>query len=104
MKTEALTAVTMTAVTFLISAVVAIGPPQQVNGLSTYDIGVADGAGPSTIANEKTDQTLQQDDTGNTVKPIPTTTPTLPTIPTVGCAMDTIEGLESFLSCLGAKG
>ena len=45
----------MTAVTFLISAVVAIGPPQQVNGLSTYDIGVADGAGPATIVNGKTD-------------------------------------------------
>ena len=57
----------------------------------------------ATIANEKTDQTLQQDDIGNTVKPISTTTPTLPTIPTVGCAMDAIESLQSFLSCLGAK-
>lgn len=48
------------------------------------------------------DQKLQQDDLVNTAKPTPPT-PTLPTIPTVGCAMDTIENLESFLDCLGAK-
>ena len=95
--------VTMTAMTFLISAIVAIAPPQQVDGLSRYDISAADDAGPNTIANKKTGQTFQQDDIGNIVKPIPTTTPTLPTVPIVGCAMDTIENLESFLSCLGAK-
>jgi hypothetical protein len=76
--------------------------PQQADALSRYDPR-ADDTGPATIANEKTDQGLQQDDTGNTVKPIPTTTPTLPTIPTVGCAMDTIENHQSFLSCLGVK-
>jgi hypothetical protein len=41
----------------------------------------------------------------NTAKPapIPTTKPTLPTVPITNCAMDTIESLQSFLSCLGAK-
>jgi hypothetical protein len=42
---------------------------------------------------------LQQDDLGNRAQPSPSS----PTIPTVGCAMDTIESLESFLTCLGAK-
>ena len=99
-----LTAVTMTALTFLVLAVITIAPPQQVDGLSRHYIRAANDVGPATIiANEKTDQTLQQDDIGNTVKPIPTATPTLPTVPTVGCAMDTIESLQSFLSCLGAK-
>jgi hypothetical protein len=100
-----LTGVTMTTVTLLVLAIITIAPPQQVDGLSGYDIGAAAyDAGPATIiANKKTDQTLQQDDIGNTVKPIPTTTPTSPTVPIVGCAMDTIESLQSFLSCLGAK-
>jgi hypothetical protein len=80
-----------------------IAPSQQVDGLSRYDIGAADDSGPATMAQGKTDQKLQQDDIGNTVKPIPTTTPTSPTVPTVGCAMDTIETLQSFLSCPGAK-
>jgi hypothetical protein len=95
-----LTAITMT---FLVLAVIMIAPPQQVDGLSGYYISAANDVGPAAIANEKTDQTLQQDDIGNAVKPIPTATPTLPTVPTVGCAMDTIESLQSFLSCLGAK-
>ena len=34
--------------------------------------------------------------------PIPTTTSNSSIVP-VGCAMDTIESLQSFLSCLGAK-
>jgi hypothetical protein len=97
-----LTAVTMTAVTLLISAVITIAP-QQVDGLSRYDISAANNADPSTVTNEEADQTLQQDDIGNIVKPIPITTPPSPIIPTVGCAMDTIKSLQSFLSCLGAK-
>ena len=40
---------------------------------------------------EKIDQPLEQDDYTTTTKP------------TVVCAMDTIESLQSFLSCLGAK-
>jgi len=89
-KNAKVTLAAITTVTaFLISAVLAIVPSQQVDGLSRCDIGVADDdAGPATMAQGKTDQKLQQDDIGNTVKPIPTTTPTLPTVPTVGCAMD----------------
>ena len=36
-------------------------------------------------------------------KPAPTANPTLPSIPPAECAMDTIESLQTFLSCLGAK-
>lgn len=67
---------------------------QQSYALSKY--------APDDAANGKTNQELQQDDIGNTAQP-PITTPTLPAIPTTNCAMGTIESLESFLSCLGAK-
>jgi hypothetical protein len=66
---------------------------QQVYALSKYDA-------PDDANNGKTN--LQQDDIGNTAQP-PITTPTLPAIPSTNCAMGTIETLESFLSCLGAK-
>jgi hypothetical protein len=71
-----------------LSTVTVITVTQQANALSIYD--------PDAAAKPQT---------GNTSKPapIPTTIPTSPTIPTVGCAMDTIESLQSFLSCLGAK-
>jgi hypothetical protein len=61
--------------------------PRQADALSIYD---PDAANP---------------DPGNTPKPapIPTTKPTSPTVPITNCAMDTIESLQSFLSCLGAK-
>jgi hypothetical protein len=62
-----------------------MAPPQQVDSLSIYD---PDAASPGP---------------GNIAKSAPTTTPTLPSRPTTECAMDTIESLESFLSCLGAK-
>ena len=67
---------------------------QQAYALSKYDA-------PDDAANGKTNQELQ-DEIGNTAQP-PITTPTLPAIPTTNCAMGTIESLESFLSCLGAK-
>lgn len=67
----------------------------QAYALSKYDA-------PDDAANGKSNQELQQDDIGNTAQP-PITTPTLPAIPTTNCAMGTIESLESFLSCLGAK-
>jgi hypothetical protein len=54
------------------------------------------------ITNGKTDKILQQDDLGYTAKPAPTTL-TLPTIPSVDCATNTIESLQYFLDCLGAK-
>jgi hypothetical protein len=48
-------------------------------------------------------QPLEQEP-GDTAKPapIPTTTSNSSIVP-VGCAMDTIESLQYFLSCLGAK-
>jgi hypothetical protein len=61
-------------------------PPQQADALSIYN---PDATNPDT-SEEKIDQPLEQDDYTTT-------------IPTVSCAMDTIESLQSFLSCLGAK-
>jgi hypothetical protein len=71
--------------------------PHQTLALAPDTNGAVDPA--AGVAKEKTNQLLQQDDLGNTAQP----SPSPPTIPTVGCAMDTIENLESFLSCLGAK-
>jgi hypothetical protein len=88
-----LTVVTMTTLTFLFSAIVTIVPLQQVDGLSIYDTGAND------ITSGKSNQTRQQDDLGNTAQQSSTT----PAVPTTNCAMNTIESLESFLSCLGAK-
>jgi hypothetical protein len=59
--------------------------PQHVDGLSIYN---PDAASPSS---------------NDVTKPAPTTTPPLPSIPPAECAMDTIESLQTFLSCLGAK-
>jgi hypothetical protein len=73
------------AVISLFAAAIVMAPPQQVDSLSIYD---PDAASPGP---------------GNIAKSAPTTTPTLPSRPTTECAMDTIESLESFLSCLGAK-
>ena len=69
----------------LFTAIIMIVPPQLAYSLSIYDPDAAS-PGPDNLA-----------------KPAPTTTPTLPSRPTTECAMDTIESLESFLSCLGAK-
>jgi hypothetical protein len=73
------------AVISLFTAIIMIVPVQLAYSLSIYD---PDAAGP---------------DPDNIAKSSPTTTPTLPSRPTTECAMDTIESLESFLSCLGAK-
>jgi hypothetical protein len=78
-----ITLITIATVISLFTATTMIVPPQPVDSLSIYN---PNAASPS-----------------NTAKPVPTTTPSLSTIPTVGCAMETIESLESFLSCLGAK-
>ena len=80
--TIAITAV----VTWLLVATMTI-VPRQADALSIYD---SDAASPDT-SEEKIDQPLEQDDYTTTTKP------------TVSCAMDTIESLQSFLSCLGAK-
>jgi hypothetical protein len=59
--------------------------PRQANALSIYD---PDAANSDTVE-EKIKQPLEDDYTT--------------TKPTVNCAMDTIESLQSFLSCLDAK-
>jgi hypothetical protein len=79
----------------LIVATMMIIVHHQAYALSKYVV-------PDDAANGKTNQQLQQEDLGNSAQP-PITTPTLPAIPTTNCAMGTIENLESFLSCLGAK-
>jgi photosystem II stability/assembly factor-like uncharacterized protein len=90
------------AIAALTSLLVAVIPslattPQQTHALTPDTNGAIDpGAG---VAKGKTNQLLQQDDLGNRAQPSPSS----PIIPTVGCAMDTIESLESFLTCLGAK-
>lgn len=87
MGNNKLTKITFTIATVvsLFATVITVAPQQQVDSLSIYDPNAAS-PGPGGIA-----------------KPTPTTTPTLPSTPNVNCAMDTIESLESFLSCLGAK-
>jgi hypothetical protein len=60
--------------------------PRQADALSIYD---QDAANPGTLE-ENIDQPLEQDDYTTTK-------------PTVHCAMNIIENLQSFLSCLGAK-
>jgi hypothetical protein len=85
-----ITVVTIAAVTSLFVATMTIAP-RQANALSIYN---PDATNPDT-SEDKIDQPLEQDDY--------TTTITTTTTPTVSCAMDTIESLQSFLSCLGAK-
>ena len=82
--------ITIAAVTSLFAATMTIAP-RQANALSIYN---PDATNPDT-SEGNIDQPLEQD-IGDTAKPAPTT-------PTVQCAMDTIESLQSFLSCLGAK-
>jgi hypothetical protein len=80
--------VTIAVVTSLFAATMTIAP-RQADALSIYD---PDAANHET-SEEDIDQPLEQDDY----------TKTTTTTPTVSCAMDTIESLQSFLSCLGAK-
>ena len=77
--------ITMAAVTSLLAATMTIAP-RQANALSIYN---PDATNPNN-SEGKIDQPLEQDDYTTTT-------------PTVSCAMDTIESLQSFLSCLGAK-
>jgi hypothetical protein len=78
--------IAITAVVTSLFAAITIIVPRQADALSIYD---PDAVNPDTLA-ENIDQPLEQD--GYTT-----------TKPTVDCAMDTIESLQSFLSCLGAK-
>jgi hypothetical protein len=80
--------IAIAAVTSLLAATMTIAP-RQANALSIYN---PEATNPNN-SEGKIDQPLEQDDY--------TTTTT--TTPTVSCAMDTIESLQSFLSCLGAK-
>jgi hypothetical protein len=84
-----MTATTTIAMISLFSAIITIAPLQQAYSLTRYVIGADN---PNTV-DGKIYQPLEQEST---------TTPTSPAIP-IGCAMDTIESLQSFLSCLGAK-
>jgi hypothetical protein len=87
MGNNKLTKITLITIATVVSlfASITVAPPQQVDSLSIYDPNAA------------------SPDPGSIAKPAPTTTQTLPSTPNVNCAMDTIESLESFLSCLGAK-
>ena len=68
--------------------------PLQAYALSRY---VVDDPNPADdVTNEKTDQTLQQDDLGNTAQ-------SSPNMPTWDCEMDTNEDPENLISCLGEK-
>ena len=84
----------------LFAAATTIAPLQQAYSLSK----VADNTNPATDdASGKIYQPLEKDPTDKAKPaPIPTTTSNSSIVP-VGCAMDTIESLQSFLSCLGAK-
>ena len=84
----------------LFAAIITIAPLQQAYSLSK----VADNTNPATDdASGKIYQPLEKDPTDKAKPaPIPTTTSNSSIVP-VGCAMDTIESLQSFLSCLGAK-
>ena len=91
---------TLSTMILLLAAATTIAPLQQAYSLSK----VVDNTNPATEdANGKIYQPLEQEPS-NTARPapIPTTTSNSSIVP-VGCAMDTIESLESFLSCLGAK-
>jgi hypothetical protein len=78
--------IAITIVVTLLFAVTMTIVPRQADALSIYD---RDAANRDTLE-ENIDQPLEQDDY-TTIKP------------TVDCAMDTIQNLQSFLSCLGAK-
>ena len=95
----------------LFAAIITIAPLQQAYSYqpleqeltNKYVLG-ADNTNPATDdASGNIYQPLEQEPS-NTTKPapIPATTSNSSIIP-VGCAMDTIESLQSFLSCLGAK-
>jgi hypothetical protein len=95
-----MTATTTIAMISLFSAIMTIAPLQPAYSLSKYIIGDNDPNPATDDVNGKIYQPLEQDPS-NTAKPAPTT-PTTSSVP-VGCAMDPIESLQSFLSCLGAK-
>jgi hypothetical protein len=85
---------TLASMILLFPAATTIAPLQQAYSLSRYVVGVDNPSLATDDANGKIYQPLEQE-LGN----IPKT----PTISSVPCAMDNIESLESFLSCLGAK-
>jgi hypothetical protein len=91
----------------LFAATITIAPLQQVYSLSKYVLDADNSNLAAEEAYRKIYQPLEQEqeqEPDNTAKPvpIPTTTSNSSIVP-VGCAMDTIESLQSFLSCLGAK-
>lgn len=91
---------TLATMILLFPAATTNAPLQQAYSLSRYIVG-ADNPNP---ANNETNRIVYQPLEKDPTKPvpIPTTTSNSSIVP-VGCAMDTIESLQSFLSCLGAK-
>jgi hypothetical protein len=83
-KYNRITLITVTVISLFTGSII-MAPPQLVDSLSIYN--------PDATSPGPNDMT----------KSTPTTTPTLPSIPPAECAMDTIESLQTFLSCLGAK-
>ena len=91
LKSDQLMVVTLAIATMVsLFATIAL---QQAYALSKYDTSANDPNSSVDDTKGKIDQSLQQDDLDITAQPSPTT----------NCAMNTIESLESFLSCLGAK-
>jgi hypothetical protein len=89
-----ITLTTIATMILLFAAATTIAPLQQAYSLSKYVVD-ADNPNPTAgDANGKIYQPLEQE---------PDNIPKTPTISSVPCAMDIIESLESFLSCLGAK-
>jgi hypothetical protein len=96
-ETKMAVTTTLATMILLFAATMTIAPFQQAYSLSRYIVGADN-------PNEKIYQPLEKDpiDKGKPL-PIPTTTSNSSIVPIAGCAMDPIESLESFLSCLGAK-
>lgn len=103
-KETKITLTTIATMILLFAALITITPLQQAYSLSRYVVGVDNPSAATDDANGKIYQPLEKDptDKGKPVS-IPTTTSNSSIVPIAGCAMNPIESLESFLSCLGAK-
>jgi hypothetical protein len=88
--------IAMAASLFIITVTITMAP-LQAYALSRY---VVDDPNPADdVTNGKTDQSIQQDDLGNTAQ----SSPNIPTLPTGSCYMNTNEDPENFLSCFDEK-
>lgn len=103
-KETKITLTTIATIILLFAATITIAPFQQAYSISRYVVGIDSPNAATDDTNVKIYQPLEQEP-GSIAKPapIPTTTSNSSIVPIAGCAMDPIESLESFLSCLGAK-